>query len=567
MWQVSRQIPSLGWESRASKYGPKSQVREHSEEPCPAVDSSSRNGSSSRVSSSSSGSMCVRTWARASSRARPPVAEPVWTTTPRAPISLARRSEWRRETTDRSTVASVCEPKLIRYGAWTYAGTESAAHSERNSSSWAGFPGGVAQPRGLATKTCTVSASRARAWPRPTLASPPATGTWPPIGLRMCRQSSVGLQGLGPEGDRGSFGGLLAALDRLAADRVAEGEERAVDLDLESRVLQCAAGLVDVLARDIGDLEHARALGDRQLHGVALGGLRAAAGCLPGDLTLRLGGVDPLGQHLGLQTRLVQRGRGVVDRQAGHIRYVDGAALADDEGDRRVRVPLGARTGIRADDLAPVDLLAELPGRHPRCETPLLQLAPGVGEGEPLHVRHLHGLRAARDHQLHRVVAPDPLPGARIAADHRAAPHRVAVGAFDALQVETLVREAFLGGALGLAQEGGDPGELTRVDVPDARPGPEHQQDGHDRGEHPPPAAEGQRHAPAEPGLGERGPGHLQPAGVVRGALARGDHPGDHARTVLGGVVRLREGLRGHRVELLLGEGLAYHPGRREQGH
>ena len=31
MWQVSRQTPSFGWESSASKYGPKSQVREQSE--------------------------------------------------------------------------------------------------------------------------------------------------------------------------------------------------------------------------------------------------------------------------------------------------------------------------------------------------------------------------------------------------------------------------------------------------------------------------------------------------------------------------------------------------------
>lgn len=107
--------------------------------------------------------MCVRTCARACSRGRPPVADPVCTTTPRAPISRARRSEWRSESTDFSTVAPVCEPKLIRYGAWTYAGMDSAAHSARNCSSWAGLPTGVAQPRGLATKTWTASAAISRA--------------------------------------------------------------------------------------------------------------------------------------------------------------------------------------------------------------------------------------------------------------------------------------------------------------------------------------------------------------------------------------------------------------------
>ncbi len=103
------------------------------------------------------------TCAYATSRGRPPVADPVCTTTPSAPISRPRRSEWRRDSTDFSTVASVCEPKLIRYGACTYAGIAPAAHSARNRSSCAGLPTGVAQPRGLATKTWTASAAISRA--------------------------------------------------------------------------------------------------------------------------------------------------------------------------------------------------------------------------------------------------------------------------------------------------------------------------------------------------------------------------------------------------------------------
>lgn len=85
------------------------------------------------------------------------------TTTPFAPISRPRRSECRIDSTDFSAVASVCEPKLIRYGACTQAEIDSASHSARNRSSWAGLPTGVAQPRGLATKTCTVSAPSSRA--------------------------------------------------------------------------------------------------------------------------------------------------------------------------------------------------------------------------------------------------------------------------------------------------------------------------------------------------------------------------------------------------------------------
>ncbi len=107
--------------------------------------------------------MCSRTCASATARSRPPVALPVCTTTPSAPIARPRRSECRSDSTDRSTVAGVWDPKLIRYGACTYAGIEASAQAARNASSCTGLPAGVAQPRGLATKTCTVSAPRSRA--------------------------------------------------------------------------------------------------------------------------------------------------------------------------------------------------------------------------------------------------------------------------------------------------------------------------------------------------------------------------------------------------------------------
>ena len=164
MWQVSRQTPSFGWESSASKYGPKSQVREQSEEPWPAVDSSSRNGSSSWVSSSSSGSMCSRTCASAVSRARPPVAEPVCTTTPERADLPAAAQECRSDSTDLSTVASVCEPKLIRYGAWTYAGIALGRAPVAEQLVLHRVPGAVSPSRAdWPTKTWTVSAPSSRA--------------------------------------------------------------------------------------------------------------------------------------------------------------------------------------------------------------------------------------------------------------------------------------------------------------------------------------------------------------------------------------------------------------------
>lgn len=75
--------------------------------------------------------------------------------------------------------------------------------------------------------------------------------------------------------------------------------------------------------------------------------------------------------------------------------------------------------------------------------------------------------------------------------------------------------------------------------------------------------------APARPGRRLRGQrrGHLQPAGVVRGALAGRQHPGDHPGTVLGVVVHLGHGLRRHRVQLGVGEAGPDHAGLGEQRH
>ena len=70
-------------EVRAQVLGTASRARSPARPSAPAAAS----GSSSWVSSSSSGSNARATWASATARDRPPVAEPVWTTTPSAPIS------------------------------------------------------------------------------------------------------------------------------------------------------------------------------------------------------------------------------------------------------------------------------------------------------------------------------------------------------------------------------------------------------------------------------------------------------------------------------------------------
>ncbi len=83
-----------------------------------------------------------------------------------------------------------------------------AAQPARNASSCSGYPVGVAQPRGLATKTCTVSAPISRAYARPVVASPPATGTCPPTGLR----TAAGSRRTGTDTPAGCPGGVVSLL-------------------------------------------------------------------------------------------------------------------------------------------------------------------------------------------------------------------------------------------------------------------------------------------------------------------------------------------------------------------
>ena len=65
------------------------------------------------------------------------------------------------EAIDCSTVASVGEPTLTRYGVWMNDGIPRSAQPSTNSASCVGFPAVSRQPRGLPTKTWTARAATA----------------------------------------------------------------------------------------------------------------------------------------------------------------------------------------------------------------------------------------------------------------------------------------------------------------------------------------------------------------------------------------------------------------------
>ena len=92
----------------------------------------------------------------------PPAAEPVCTTTPRAPIAAPRCSEWRIEATERSRITGSADPTLIRYGVCTNTGRAASASRLRIASAaracCARSPAGRAQDRGFDTNTWMASA-------------------------------------------------------------------------------------------------------------------------------------------------------------------------------------------------------------------------------------------------------------------------------------------------------------------------------------------------------------------------------------------------------------------------
>ncbi len=195
-WQVSRQMPALGWWSRASRYGARSSTPAQSERPWPAVGSSSSQGASSSATASSTGSRPSRTWRMAASyrSVEPPGStnEPVCTTTPSAPISAARRRLWATEATDFSYVAGVGLPRFTRYGAWMNVRTPASAQASRKRASSRGSPADSAQPRGLPTNTWNVSHPSSRALVNAPATRPLPTVTCVPTGLRRAGSSWSG---------------------------------------------------------------------------------------------------------------------------------------------------------------------------------------------------------------------------------------------------------------------------------------------------------------------------------------------------------------------------------------
>src|SRR4051812_21192075 len=160
-------------------------------------------------SRSSSGIRCSRSWVIASSRCAPATQEPACTTTPRAPIAAPRAREWATASTDLRSVASVGEPKLTRYGAWTNTGIPASSQRPRNSSSFAGSPGDNAHPRGFETNTWTAAAPISSAYAS-AFSHPPATGTWEPTGegLRGGTHAACQMPSDHVDGDRAPALGL-----------------------------------------------------------------------------------------------------------------------------------------------------------------------------------------------------------------------------------------------------------------------------------------------------------------------------------------------------------------------
>ena len=211
-WQVSRQIPALGWWSRASRYGARSSTPAHRDRPWPAVGSSSSHGAASSATASSRAAV-PRGPASSPRRSSPcwspslgSTYDPVCTTTPSAPISAARLRLWATEATEFSYVAGVGEPRLTRYGAWMKARVPRSAIRSRNRASSAGLPALSAQPRGLPTKIWKVSQPTSSALATAPSTRPLPTRTWVPIGLRRQARAPDNLSGASGsdqrEGDR-----------------------------------------------------------------------------------------------------------------------------------------------------------------------------------------------------------------------------------------------------------------------------------------------------------------------------------------------------------------------------
>ena len=191
-WQVSRQMPALGWWSSASRYGARSSTPAHSDRPWPAVGSSSSHGAASSATASEERQQPLADLLhrRVVAPARRPspgsTYDPVCTTTPSAPISAARSQ----------VVGDRGDRPLVRRGRRRAEVDEVRRVDER--------PGSRARPSGRGTRASSaglpcaqrpaarvadedLEASRSRARRRSRAApstSPLPTWTWVPIGLR-----------------------------------------------------------------------------------------------------------------------------------------------------------------------------------------------------------------------------------------------------------------------------------------------------------------------------------------------------------------------------------------------
>ena len=148
-WQVSRQTPSRGCrvehlEQRTEVVDRRGDRLRRRRRPARSAGPGRR-----RSAGRAAAAACSRIARMAVSRWAGSTAAPAWMTTPCAPSSAPRASEWRTAAADRSRVSAVGDAKFTRYGAWTNTGIRSWAHRSPSAASAAGVGFGCAQPRGF----------------------------------------------------------------------------------------------------------------------------------------------------------------------------------------------------------------------------------------------------------------------------------------------------------------------------------------------------------------------------------------------------------------------------------
>ena len=343
--------------------------------------------------------MCSRTCFSATERSRPPVALPVCTTTPSAPISrpAPQRVPQRLHGLLDGRLGVRAEVDQVRARGRTPGSTRPrrprgtprpAAGCRRAWPSRAGWRRRPARSRRPGHGRTTGRRS----------ARPPATGTWPPTGLRDGAHSGGAgwgrrcspVQGVTRRPWTAAARAQrivmvivepLGALSPPSTDWLLHGvaeqaEQAAVLVDLEAGVLQ----LPSSRRRRSSPVTSGTSIISGPLERVSVTVSPSAAWLSPAGGLLRRPGpasYSELTRSVATFTfRPASSRSAFASARSSPVTsgHVDRAALADDERDRGARVALGARLRVRADHGALGDVVAELPGDHAGRQPVLLQL-------------------------------------------------------------------------------------------------------------------------------------------------------------------------------------------------